>query len=104
MLYGVDEWQVSDEEMEAYEAEQRENEALTGSNYILDTPIHDSGSKIYAVLGFLLPLLALLACIVLKKVNYLRTYKMLKKGAIAGLIVIGVLILILAILLVIAAI
>ena len=95
---------LSDEEMEAYEAEQRENETLTGSNYILDTPIHDSGSKIYAVLGFLLPLLALLACIVLKKVNYLRTYKMLKKGAIAGLIVIGVLILILAILLVIAAI
>ncbi len=96
---------LSDEEMEAYEAEQRNKEAdLSGSNYILDTPIHDSGSKWYAILGFLLPILALLACVFLRKANYLRTYKMLKKGAIAGLIVIGVLILILAILLLIAAI
>ncbi len=96
---------LNDEEMAAYEEEQRNKEAdLSGSNYILDTPIHDSGSKLFAILGFLLPILALLVGVILKKANYLRTYKMLKKGAIAGLIVIGVLILILAILLVIAAI
>ena len=95
---------LNDEEMAAYEEEQRNKEPdLSGSNYILDTPIHDSGSKLFAILGFLLPILALLVGVILKKANYLRTYKMLKKGAIAGLIVIGVLILILAILLVIAA-
>ena len=49
-------------------------------------------------------LLTLIAAAIFKSKNYLRTYKKLRKGAIAGLIVRGILILLLALLVVIAAI
>ena len=53
---------------------------------ILDHPVHDTGSFWYRFLAFLLPILGLLTGQVLKSRNYLRNYRALKKGAIAGLI------------------
>ena len=95
---------LSDEELAEYERTKRAEEPkLTGSNYILDTPVHDSGNKWYAILGFFLPIPALIAAIFLRRKNYLRTYKKLRKGALYGLGVIGAIILLYALLLLLAA-
>ena len=53
---------------------------------ILDHPVHDTGSFWYKLLAFLLPILGLLLGQVLKGRNYLRNFRALKKGAIAGLV------------------
>ena len=57
---------------------------------ILDHPVHDTGSFWYKFLAFFLPILALIAGQVFKNKNYLRNFRALKKGAIAGLIFRGV--------------
>lgn len=62
-----------------------ENDTLDESE-ILSAPVHDTGSGIYAVLAFLLPILGLIAGFVLKRKNYIRNFKALRKGAIVGLI------------------
>ena len=56
---------------------------------ILDRPIHDTGSKWYAFLSFLLPIIGIIAAIVFKRHNYIRNYKKCKRGAIASFITIG---------------
>ncbi len=61
---------------------------------ILDTPIHDTGSMWYAILSFFLPILGLIAGAIFRKKNYIRNFKMCRKGALIGLGVIGALILI----------
>ena len=71
-----------------------ENERGSKSNpslheSILDTPIHDTGSRWYSVLSFFLPLFGLIAWPIFRKKNYIRNYKACKKGAIIGLSVIG---------------
>lgn len=95
---------LSDEEFAAYEEKKRNEEPkLTGSNFILDTPVHDSGSKWYSFLGFILPIPALIAAAIFKRKKYFRTYKKLRKGAFAGLAVLGIIILIYALLILIAS-
>ncbi len=69
---------------------------------ILDRPLHDTGSFWYRILAFLLPILGLLAGQVFKGGNYLRNFRALKKGAIAGLIFRLVLIVLFILLLVIS--
>lgn len=69
---------------------------------ILDRPLHDTGSFWYRILAFLLPILGLLAGQVFKGRNYLRNFRALKKGAIAGLIFRLVLIVLFILLLVIS--
>lgn len=69
---------------------------------ILDRPLHDTGSFWYRILAFLLPILGLLVGQVFKGRNYLRNFRALKKGAIAGLIFRLVLIVIFILLLVIS--
>ena len=49
-------------------------------------PRYDTGSKWYTFLSFLLSVPGLIAGAIFKKKNYIRNYKALKKGAIAGLI------------------
>ena len=58
----------------------------THEEIILDHPVHDTGSFWYKLLAFLLPILGLIAGQVFKSKNYLRNFRALKKGAIAGLI------------------
>jgi len=65
----------------------------TGSDSILDHPVHDTGNKIYSILSFFLPIIGIIAAIIFRKKNYIRNYKKCKKGAIAGFILIGVIIL-----------
>ena len=69
---------------------------------ILDHPIHDTGSFWYKFLAFFLPILGLIAGQVFKSRNYLRNFRALKKGAIAGLLFRLVLILIFVLFLILA--
>ncbi len=71
---------------------------------IIEAPLHDTGSKWYAFLSFLLPLLGLIGGLVFRKFNYIRNYKACKKGAIAGLITIGVVLALFGLLLLLAVI
>lgn len=71
---------------------------------ILSHPTGDVGSFWLAVLAFFLPILGLPAALILKNRNYIRNYKMLKKGAIAGFITMGAIILIFLLLLLFAVI
>ena len=71
---------------------------------ILDHPVHDTGSFWYRFLAFFLPILGLIAGQVFKSTNYLRNFRALKKGAIAGLVFRLVLILLFVLLIVLAVI
>ena len=77
---------LSDEEMAAREEEERKKRlsaadaTLTGSNVILDRPIHDTGTLWLGVFSFLLPILGLIAGLIFRKHNYIRNYKMCMKG------------------------
>lgn len=53
-------------------------------------PTHDTGSIWYMVLSFFLPILGLIAAVLFKKFHHTRNYRQCRKGAIAGLICIAV--------------
>ena len=53
-------------------------------------PLHDTGSAWYALLSFFLPVIGIIAAMLFKKHKHYRNYKMCKKGAIAGFVVLGV--------------
>ena len=48
-------------------------------------PTHDTGSIWYMVLSFFLPILGLVAAFLFKKFRHTRNYKMCRKGALVGL-------------------
>ena len=64
-------------------------EEMASGDYILDTPLHDTGSKLYTILSFLLPPVGLITGWIFKRFNHIRNYKACKKGAVAGFAVIG---------------
>ena len=64
-------------------------EEMASGDYILDTPLHDTGSKLYTILSFLLPPVGLITGWIFKRFNHIRNYKACKKGALAGFAVIG---------------
>ena len=53
-------------------------------------PLHDTGSAWYALVSFFLPIIGIIAAMIFKKHRHYRNYKVCKKGAIAGFIVIAV--------------
>ncbi len=53
-------------------------------------PVHDTGFFLYKLLSFFLPVPGLIAAFLFRRVNYIRNYKACKKGAVAGLITLGV--------------
>ena len=55
-------------------------------------PIHDTGSFLYKLLSFFLPIPGLIAAFIFKRINHIRNYKACKGGAIAGLITLGVIV------------
>ena len=65
---------------------------------ILDRPIHDTGSALYVILSFFLPLIGLIAAYLFLKHNHIRNFKACRKGALAFFICLGVLILLLGLL------
>lgn len=84
------------ERAEAKAREQEEDNTMpSGSgNYILDRPLHDTGSVWYGILGFCLPIIGLIAALIYRKHNYIRNYKRLKKGAFISLGILAALIVI----------
>ena len=87
---------------DAEENKKKVEESLPVGETILDTPIHDTGSKWYAILSFFLPLLGLLGGLVFKKFNHIRNYKACLKGALIGLGVIAAVIVFFALMLVVS--
>lgn len=79
---------LAPEEREALEREKKDEDAepeLVGSDYILDKPLHDTGNVWYGVLSFFLPILGLIAAMIFRSKNYIRNYKVCRKGALIGL-------------------
>ncbi len=70
----------------------------------ISAPVHDTGSLWYTVLGFILPILSLIGAGIFKKNRYIRNYKKLKGGAIAGLIFRAALLVLLGIFIILAVI
>ncbi|MBP5198997.1 MAG: ATP-binding cassette domain-containing protein [Lachnospiraceae bacterium] len=67
-------------------------EILRDDGYVLP-PLHDKGGILISLIAFILPIIGIIAAMIFKKNNYMRTYKACKTGALAGFAVIGVLIL-----------
>lgn len=78
----------------------RKKQKVVESGSILDRPIRDTGSKWYSILSFFVVLFGLIAWPIFRKKNYIRNYKACKKGAIAGLSVIGAVVVLFCILLI----
>ena len=93
-----EEERIAMEERKAAEGKKEDEEAMSRSNYILDAPLHDTGSFWLALLSFFLPILGLIGGWIYRKYHYIRNYKMCKKGAIAGLITLGVVVALIAVL------
>lgn len=91
---------LTPEEKAKAEAEKHQTDAH--QEIILDHPVHDTGSFFYRFLAFLLPILGLLVGMVFRSKNYLRNFRALKKGAVAGLIFRLVLLLLFGLLLLLA--
>jgi oligopeptide transport system ATP-binding protein len=79
---------VNDTKEDIIEEKKQEDEMPTGE-FILDAPLHDTGSKWYSVASFFLAPIGLIAGAIFKKHKHIRNYKACKKGAIAGLITLG---------------
>lgn len=79
-------------------------ETAASGETILERPLHDTGSAIYTILAFFLPILGAIAAYFFRRHNYIRNYKKCRKGVIAALICIGVLLTLLAFLLIMAVI
>ena len=71
-----------------------EEENLATSEVILDSPVHDTGSRLYSFLSFLLPIFGLIAAFIFKKHNYIKNFKACRFGALLSLGIIGALIVI----------
>lgn len=69
-----------------------EKEIIPDASGILERPVHDTGSVWYAVGSFFLAPIGLIAGWIFKKKNYIRNFKMCRKGAIAGLCTFGAII------------
>jgi len=67
----------------------QQDDIFAGSNFILDTPLHDTGSKWYAIGSFFLPPIGIIAGLIFKKFKHIRNYKACLKGALIGLGVLG---------------
>ena len=63
-----------------------------GEDEIIDQPVHDTGSLLYSLLSFLLPIIGLPAAFIFKAKKYYKNYRACKKGALISLGIIGALI------------
>ena len=86
------------------EVKKAAEDSIPTGETILDAPLHDTGSKWYVFLSFILPLLGLIAGFVFRKHNYIRNFKACRKGAIIGLVTFAAVILFFALMLVLAVI
>lgn len=77
----------AEEEKKRIEAA-NEEPTLVGSDFILNRPLHDTGSKWLGILSFLLPVLGLIVAAIFKRKNYIRNFKVCRKGAVISIILI----------------
>jgi len=75
---------------------------LPAGEYILDAPVHDTGSKWYSIASFFLPPVGLVAGWIFKARRYIRNYKACRKGALIGLGTIGAIVLLFCLMLILA--
>ena len=68
------------------EVKQEEVEMTQEEKDFLVAPVHDTGSKWYAILSFFLAPLGIIAWLLFKHFNHKRNARMCKKGAVAGII------------------
>ncbi len=64
-----------------------ESEEVHSADSILDRPVHDTGTIWLGILSFILSILGLIGAAVFRAHNYIRNYRMCKRGALAGLAV-----------------
>ena len=97
---------IMDENTPQEEIKEKQDEAINAiiSEEFLNAPIHDTGAVWMGILSFFLPIIGIIAAVILRKHNYIRNYKMCKKGAIIGFATIGILILLLLLAIVLAVI
>ena len=82
---------ILDENAPRRDDSSKKNEMASG-DFILDAPVHDTGSKWYSILSFFLPILGLIAAGIFHHFNYIRNFKACRKGAVVGLAVLGIII------------
>ena len=75
---------ILDENASVEEKQMAEDSIPTG-DIVLDTPLHDTGSKWYFILSLFLPLLGLIGGFTFKHFKHFRNYKACMKGALTGL-------------------
>ena len=80
---------INDDGEDGNEKDARDEENMPSGEFILDTPLHDTGSRWYTVASFFLAPIGLIAGAIFKRHKHIRNYKACKKGAIAGLITLG---------------
>lgn len=85
-------------------AEEKEVQDAAAEAQFLAAPVHDTGSKLYAVVSFFLPILGLIAALIFRHFNYIRNYKMCRKGAVIGFVVLGIMVLLFLLLILLAVI
>ena len=81
---------------------EEEQPIIAGADSILDRPIHDTGSKWYAIGSFFLPPIGLIAGFIFKKFKHIRNFKACLKGALIGFGVVAAVILLFLLLLLLA--
>jgi len=102
-IKGINDQNIEKEpEKDDSKASEEEKMPAGSDNYILDTPIHDTGSLWYGVLGFLLPVLGIILGLIFRHFNHKRNAKMCFKGSIIMLVILAVIILLFLLFLVLA--
>ena len=81
---------------------QEDQPIIAGADSILERPIHDTGSKWYAIGSFFLPPIGLIAGLIFKKFKHIRNFKACLKGALIGFGVFAAIIVLFVILLLLA--
>ena len=69
---------------------QEEVHSHVATDEIALPPLHDTGSAWYALVSFFLPIIGIIAAMIFKKHRHYRNYKACKKGAIAGFVVLAI--------------
>ena len=69
---------------------QEETHSHAATDEIALPPLHDTGSAWYALASFFLPIIGIIAAMIFKKHRHYRNYKACKKGAIAGFVVLAI--------------
>lgn len=90
----------SDSKQEKRDVSVKAEEETVPEEEFLVTPVYDTGNKLYAILSFFLPVLGLIAMALFNHFNHKRNANACKKGAVYGLITLGVIVVIFAVLLV----